>query len=154
MFAGAIEHAHNNTTFSDAEVTAEGIEATRHVRVEPAREADVHAKSPPSCLIPPGQEGGFRSKYYVRIFVDDALFVELESPMRGRRCIRALQSFASNSFRLFGSRNGGESPLFAREKITSWDTRMEMLGWMIDTVAMKISVTQEKVGQLRALLAQ
>ena len=152
--AGAIEHAHNNTTFSDAEVTAEGIEATRHVRVEPAREADVHAKLPPSCLIPPGQGGGFRGKYYVRTFVDDALFVELESLMRGRRCIRASQSFASDSFRLFGSRSGGEPPLFAREKITSWDTRMEMLGWMIDTVAMTISVTQERVVQLRALLAQ
>ena len=91
---------------------------------------------------------------YVRTFVDDALFVELESFMRGRRCIRASQSFSSDSFRLFGSRSGGEPPLFAREKITSWDTRMEMLGWMIDTVAMTISVTQERVVQLRALLAQ
>lgn len=31
---------------------------------------------------------------------------------------------------------------------------MEMLGWMIDTVAMTIAVTQEKIVQLRALLAQ
>ena len=86
--------------------------------------------------------------------MDDALFVELESHLRGLRCLRASQSFASDSFRLFGSRSGGEPPLFAREKITSWDTRMEMLGWMIDTVAMTISVTQEKVEQLQALLAQ
>lgn len=42
--------------------------------------------------------------------------------------------------------------MFAPEKVTSWDTRMEMLGWSIDTVAMTTSVPQEKVVQLRALL--
>ena len=31
---------------------------------------------------------------------------------------------------------------------------MEMLGWTIDTVSMTISVTQEKVATLRALLAE
>ena len=39
-------------------------------------------------------------------------------------------------------------------KTTSWDTRMEMLGWTIDTGSMTISVTQEKVAQLRALSAE
>ena len=44
--------------------------------------------------------------------------------------------------------------MFAREKTTSWDTRMEMLEWTLDTVSMTISVTQEKVAQLRALLVE
>ena len=60
----------------------------------------------------------------------------------------------SDSFRLFGYRNTGEPPLFAREKITPWDTRMEMLGWTSDTVSMTILVKQEKVAQLRGLLVE
>ena len=44
--------------------------------------------------------------------------------------------------------------MFAREKTRSWDTRMEMLGWAIDTVSMTISATQAKVAQLRALVAE
>ena len=148
--AAAVEHAHNQTTFSSAEVTAEGKEATSHANIEPPRAADIPATLPPNCLFPPGQGGGYYDPLYVRTFVDDALFAEL----RGGRCLRASQSFASDSFRQFGSRSGGEPPLFARAKITSWDTRMEMLGWVIDTIAMTISVPQEKVAQLRVLLAQ
>ena len=68
------------------------------------------------------------------------------------RCLRAFQSFSSDSYRLFGTRNDGEAPLFEAEKVTSWDTRMEMLGWSIDTVAMTIAVPREKVVQLRGLL--
>ncbi len=45
-------------------------------------------------------------------------------------------------------------PLFAREKTTSWDTRMEMLAWMIDTVAMTISVPPRKIADLRGILDQ
>ena len=66
--------------------------------------------------------------------------------MKGRRCIRATWSFASDSFRLFGCRNTGEPTLFAREKTTSWDTRTEMLGWTIDTVSMTISINAREGG--------
>ena len=100
-------------------MTAEGREATSHVRVEPPRETDTPAKLPPNCLIPAGQGGEFHDPYFVRTFVDDALFAELESFLRGGRCLRATQSFASDSFRLFGSRSTGEPPLFDRKKITS-----------------------------------
>ena len=66
--------------------------------------------------------------------------------------MRASKSFASDSYGLFGTRNDGEAPLFAAEKVTSWDTRWEMLGWSIDIVVMTIAVPYEKVVQLRALL--
>ena len=152
--AAAVEHAHNNTSFSSAEITREGREATSHVHVVPAREHEVRAKLPPECVFPPGSGGRLRDKFWVRTYVDDALYVELESFLGGKRCIRASQSFASDSFRLFGNRDSGEPPLFAQEKTTPWDTRVEMLGWMIDTVAMTISVPLAKIAQLRELLAE
>ena len=152
--AAAVEHAHNNTTFTNAVVTPEGRKATSHVQVVPPRENKVRGKLPPDYVFPPGFGGTLRHKFWVRTYVDDALFVELESFLKGRRCLRATRSFASDSFRLFGCRNTGEPPLFAREKTTSWDTSMDMLGWTIDTISMTISVTQEKVAQLRALVAE
>lgn len=79
--------------------------------------------------------------------MDDALFVEVETFLGGRRCLRASRSYASDSFRLFGYQNVGEPPLFAPEKTTSWDTRMEMLGW-------SISVPQGKLIQLCVLLSE
>ena len=152
--AAAVEHAHNNTTFTNAVVTPEGREATSHVQIVPPRENEARGRLPPDCVSPPGIAGMLRHKCWVRTYVDDALFVELESFLKGRQCFRATRSFAYYSFRLFGCRNTGEPPLFAREKTTSWDTRMEMLGWMIDTESMTISVTQENVAQLRALSAE
>ena len=95
-----------------------------------------------------------RHKVWVRTYVHNALFVELQSFLKGRQCLRATRSFASDGFCLFGCRNTGESPLFAREKTTSWDTRMEMLGWTIDTVSMTTSVTQAKMAQLRDLVGE
>ena len=76
----------------------------------------------------PTEPGGLADSFCVSTFVDDALFAEVELPfLLGRRLLRATTSFVSDSFRLFGNRENGEPPLFKREKVTSWDTRMVML---------------------------
>jgi len=43
-------------------------------------------------------------------------------------------------------------PLFSPAKTTSWDTIMEVLGWMIDTKAMTVAVPHEKIVRLRKML--
>ena len=150
--AGAVEHSHTHTTFDTAQVTPEGRAVTAHVRVAAPRPSERRAKLPPECTFPRGVGGRIRDNFWVRTYVDDALFCELESFFRGRRCIKASQSYASDCFRLLGKRTSGMPPLLASEKITSWDTRMEMLGWTIDTVSMTISVPPAKIVQLRTLL--
>lgn len=156
--ADAVEHAHNTTTMDNAVITPEGRAATQHVRLEPPRPGEEQARLPPGCKFPPGQGGGIRDEFFARTFVDDALFVEAETHLdrhlAGRRCIKASQSYASDCHRVLGSRVSGEPPLLSRDKITSWDTRMDMLGWTIDTKAMTISVPQEKIAKLRALLQE
>ena len=117
--AAAVEHAHNYTTFTNAVVTPECREATSHVQVVPPRENEVRGRLPPDCVFPSEFGGMLRHKLWVQVYADDALFVELESFLKGRRCLRATRSFASDSFCLFGCRNTGEPPLFAREKTTS-----------------------------------
>ena len=154
VFAAAVEHAHNNTTLKNAVVTSKGREATSNVQVVPPRENEVRGRLPPDCFFPPGFGGMLCHTFCVRPYVNDALFVELESFLMGWRCLGATLLFASDGFRLVGCRNTGEPPLFAREETMSWDTRMGMLRWTIDTLSMTIPVTQENVAQLRALLAE
>ena len=55
--------------------------------------------------------------------------------------------------RLLGERQAGDPPLLVPEKVSSWHTRLEVLGWDLDKVAMTISLPQGKVIQLRELLA-
>lgn len=154
--AAAVEHSHNRTTFRNAVVTAEGRAATSHAERVPPREEEVRATLPSIYAFPTGFGGGLQDPFFVSTFVDDALFAEVEMRcLGGRRCLRATRSFVLDSFRWFGNRNAGEPPLFAPEKKTSWDTRMLMLGWLIDTMAMTISVPQEeKFVQLQDMLDQ
>lgn len=151
--AAAVEKAHNNTTIDSAVITPEGRAATSHVRVEPPKLGERQVRLPPDCQFPRDEGVGMHDPFCNRTFVDDALFVEPEID-GGKRCIIASQSYASDCYRALGSRASGEPPLLSRDKITSWDTRMEMLGWVIDTQAMTISVPQDKIAKLRGLLQE
>ena len=70
----------------------------------------------------------------------------------GRRCRRASASLASDHYRLFEVRSSRDPTLLAPHKISPWDTRLCVLGWDIDTVAMTISVPLEKLERLRDTL--
>ena len=152
--AAAMQHAHTRTNIRNALITAEGRQATSHVRVEPPREGEVQAELPPDDVYPPGVGGRMSDMFWAETFVDDAIVVEVESPLEGRRCLRASRSYASDCFRGLGSRQAREPPLFSREKTTSWDTRMDVLGWTLDTKAMTNAVPHEKIARLREMLEQ
>ena len=51
-----------------------------------------------------------------------------------------------------GVRSSRDPTLLAPHKISLWDTRLCVLGWDIDTVAMTISVPLEKLERLRDTL--
>ena len=87
MCAAAVEHAHNSTTFTNAVVTPEGRKVTSHVQVVPPKENEVRGKLPQDCVPPPGFGGMLRHTFFVRTYVDDALFVELERFLKERRCL-------------------------------------------------------------------
>ena len=100
--ASAVEHAHKRTTVRDAVVTPEGRAATSHVKIVPPRQNEVRGSLPSNCAFPQDSGGGSLDPLWVATFVDDTLFVEMEHRLR---CLLASQSFASDSFRLFGTRN-------------------------------------------------
>ena len=80
--------------------------------------------------------------------------VESQCTPSGERCFRAWQSIGSDHDRLLGARQASEPPLLSPGKVSSWHTRLEVLGWVIDTVSMTISLPQTKPTQLRELLAK
>ena len=60
----------------------------------------------------------------MRCFVDDGSLVEVQWWPDGRRCMRAVQSLASDHFRMLGVRGASDPPLLSASKITNWDTRL------------------------------
>ena len=47
-----------------------------------------------------------------------------------------------------------DPPLLSTSKITDWDTRLEVLGWIIDTEALTVTLPSRKRLKLRSLLAE
>ena len=84
---------------------------------------------------------------------DGRILVELQWWPDGRRCQRAVQSLASDHFRLLGERGVSDPPLLSDRKITSWDTRLEVLGWIIDTEVLTVTLPPHKRGNVCELLA-
>lgn len=156
VFAAAIEHAHNHTTFQNAVITPEGRAATSHVKIEPPREGEVRAKLPPDCrfrqkkaavsvirtawkhtwtiLCSLKQSGVFWTGDGVSVRLDHSCRIVFV-------CLATATTGSPLSF-------CGRRPLHGKR------VRMEILGWSIDTVAMTISVPHEKVVQLRVMLAE
>ena len=87
---------------------------------------------------------------FTRVYVDDAVLLEPQCIPSGERCLRASQSLGSDHGRLLGARHGGEPTLLATAKVSSWRTRLEVLGWMPDTVNMTIYLPQTKLTHLRS----
>ena len=79
------------------------------------------------------------SPFFVLYYVDDGILVEVQWWPDGRSCRRASASLASDHYWLFGVRSSRDPTLLSPHKISLWDTRLCVLGWDIDTVAMTIS---------------
>ena len=86
---------------------------------------------------------------FLKYYVEDGIFVEVQWGPDGRRCRRASVRMASDYFRLFGGRRPRDPTLVFPNKISPWDTVLCVVGWDIDTVALTISVPVAKMEQLR-----
>ena len=153
LMASALEHSHTHSTFLDAVVSPQGVAAVAHVKMSPPRGAPV-ASLPRDCRPVPGTGGTTGGYFFVRYYVDDGILVEVQWWPDGRRCLRAVQSLASDHFRLLGERGVSDPPLLSTSKITDWDTRLEVLGWIIDTETLTVTLPCHKRLKLRSLLAE
>ena len=68
--------------------------------------------------------------------------------------MRALQSLPSVHFCLLGVRGASAPPLLSASTITNWDTRLEVLGWLVDTEALTLTARPHMRLKLRVILAE
>ena len=68
--------------------------------------------------------------------------------------MRAVQSLASDHFRLPGERGASDPPLLSAGKITNWDTCLEVLGWIVDTESLKVTLPPPTRLKLRVLFSE
>ena len=148
LMASALEHAHTHPTFQGADVSQQGAAAVGLVELSPPRGIRVVA-------IPvPGSGGNTGSVLSVRHYVDDGILVELQWWPDGRRCLRAVQSLASDHFGLLGERGFCDPPRSSAKKTTIWGSQLEMLGWIIDTHALTVTLPSQKRLKLHNIIAE
>ena len=99
-------------------VSRQGAVVVEHVRLAPSRGSPV-ASLPRDCKLVPGVGDNTGSFFFVRYCVDDDILVEVQWWPDGRRCLRAVQSLASDYFRLLGNRGASDPPLLSAGKITN-----------------------------------
>ena len=72
----------------------------------------------------------------------------------GRRSLRAVQSTAPDHFRLLGGWGPNDPPLLSPKKITDFETRLKVLGWILDTEKLTVSMTPRKLEKLQRMLGE
>ena len=150
LFSSALEHSHTHTTFQTASVLPVGAESVDHVHiVSPTAPA---ARLPRDCATIVKDSGLAGSAFFVRYYVDDGVLVEAKFFQDGRRCRRAVQSLASDHFRLLGTRGPNDPPLLSKEKNTDFNTRLEVLGWILDTQQLTVTMPAQKQQKLARVL--
>ena len=134
-------------------MSTQGAAAVAHVKVMPPRGGRA-AALPRDCVRIQGWGGGTGSVFFVRYYADDGILVEVQLFQDGQRCIRALQSLAFDHFRLLGERGLDDPAPLSAQKITSWDSRLEVLGWIVDPDEMSVTMPPAKMQKLRRLMAE
>lgn len=150
--SSAREHSHTNANFRNASEPVEGASAVQHIRTVSA--GGRAEPSPPNCQLIVGTGDFAGSSFAVRYYVDGRVLVQKNVFLDGRRCSRADRSSASDHFRLLGSRRPNAQPLLSAANITNSETRLEVLGWTLDTQQLTVTMTTRKQRNLLCLLHQ
>ena len=129
----------------------EGAAAVYNVKLVSPPDGSSAVPLPHDCqqIVDAGGIVGY--SFFVRYHVDDGLLLEGRFCSDGRRCSRAMQSIGSDYFRLLDSRDQNKPPLLAPKRVTNFETRLEMLGWIIDTKNLTVSMTPSKLEKLHRL---
>ena len=108
---------------------------------------------PSDCERVPGNGGDAGDSFVVRFYVDDGILFEVCFFQDGRRLRRMIESFALDHLRLLGPSGPRDPPLLKAHKLLRWSTRLEVLGWVLDTDKLIFFLPSRKSSNLRQVLA-
>ena len=149
--ASAAEHAHRNTNLSTAQILPEGVDMMKHVKIVDRWEEGEPTPVPSDVVIRPSTGGERNSPFETWVYVDDHALLRAQLADTDRSALIASQSLASDYVRAFGH-EAGETPILAPKKSSDWDTKLEFLGFTIDSHALTISVPEKKAQALKTAL--
>ena len=101
----------------------------------------------------PGNGGDAGDPFVVRFYVHDSILAEVRFFQDGRRLRRMIESLALDHLRLLGPRGPQDPPLLEAHKMLGSSTRLEVLGWVLDTDKFTFSLPSRKSSKLRQVLA-
>ena len=81
--------------------------------------------------------------------MDDYLLIRVQHSDDARSALIASASRASDHVRLFGPGKDGVTPILAPKQSTDWDTRIDALGFTINSHTLRISFTREKTEAIK-----
>ena len=108
---------------------------------------------PSDCERVPGNGSDAGDPFVVRFYVDGSILVGARFFQDGRRLRRMIESLALNHLRLLGPRGPRDPLLLKAQKVLGWSTRLEVLGWNLDTDKLTFSLPSRKSSKLRQVLA-
>ena len=124
------------------------------VKLVPPQDCSSDVRLPHDCQQIVSAGGLAGASFFIRYYVDDGVLVEGRFYSDGRRCLHEVQSIASDHFRLLGSRGPNDRPLLSPQNITNFETRLEVLGWILDAEKLTVSMTLRKLEKLRRYLGE
>ena len=119
LLLSAAEHAHCNTSVSDAHILSEGEEMMSHVPIVEPWEERAPASVPHETEAKPSAGGGLLDPFFATVYVDDFILVRVQQDPSDQTALIASASLASDHVRLFGPGEEGEIPSLSPKKSTN-----------------------------------
>jgi hypothetical protein len=134
--------------------SAEAVAAAAHVRVVPEAPGAVRAAVPrdEAAARSGPLRGGPGEPPIATIYVDDLIFFMLAYSEAA--CLAVTAGAAHDHLMLLGLPGPEHELVCPRKKMTDWDSILVVLGWLVNTDAMTVSLTAERLTQLRELVSQ
>lgn len=150
--ASTAEHSHCNTDLSNVQMLLEGKNMMEHVKIVDRWETGEPTPVPPDVDVRASKGGKASSPFYTVVYVDDHGLIRAQQNGEDKCPLVGSASLASDYVRLFGPGGTGETPILAPKKSSDWDTKMDFLGFVINSHTLHISRSDKKAHAIRRAL--
>ena len=120
---------------------------------EPAGNQETHS-NPAWSEVNSLRNGGPDEPFSTSVYVNDFIMASLQVESFNQTALAASASLASDHVRLFGSGEKDEVHILAPNKSTDYNSIVNALGFTINTHTVRISITKERVDDIRHTLEQ
>lgn len=152
LHASAVRYAYCNTNVRNAIVLPDACEIAKDVQVVQPLANSLAKCAPPGVQVTPLPGDPLDGNFDAEMYVDDMVTAEACLWGNEERLLVATKSAVYDHLRMLGSSADNPVPVMSAKKLTNWTVAQEILGFVIDTQNMRISVPPRKIDEIRDLL--